>query len=125
MKEKNRKLIEERLLSILHELLVELEADRALQAISLDASLERDLGLDSLGKVELFQRIEKAFSVRLPESAMAEAQSLHDLIKLIEQCANRTEQAPTHQFSPILKITDLDLSSAKTLVAVAFRIVVA
>ncbi|HSN21812.1 MAG TPA: acyl carrier protein, partial [Usitatibacter sp.] len=34
---------------------------------TLDSSLERDLGIDSLARVELLLRIERAFDVRLPE----------------------------------------------------------
>ncbi|MHB1220592.1 MAG: acyl carrier protein [Gammaproteobacteria bacterium] len=63
----NTSRMESQLLTIARDFLRELEAERAVQAISLDASLERDLGIDSLGKVELFHRIEKQFSVRLPE----------------------------------------------------------
>ncbi|EEZ93522.1 conserved hypothetical protein [Legionella longbeachae D-4968] len=40
---------------------MDLDAQRALQKISLNASLESDLGIDSIGKVELFSRIEKNF----------------------------------------------------------------
>ncbi|HYU34576.1 MAG TPA: AMP-binding protein [Thermoanaerobaculia bacterium] len=50
---------------------------------SLDASLERDLGLDSLGRVELAQRLERAFGTRLPESALAQADTPRDLLKAL------------------------------------------
>jgi acyl carrier protein len=34
---------------------------------SLDASLEKDLGLDSLGRAELLIRLERAFGLSLPD----------------------------------------------------------
>ena len=37
----------------------------------LDSSLERDLGLDSLARVELVLRLEKEFGASLPEQALA------------------------------------------------------
>jgi fatty-acyl-CoA synthase len=117
----DRNTIELQLLSIVHDFLHELEAERALQAITLNASLERDLGIDSLGKVELFLRIEKAFSVRLPEKVMIEAETLNDLVNAIEQ-VSITSSAPTKapQFSPTLETTSLDLSSATTLLDVVY-----
>ncbi len=50
---------------------------------SLDASLERDLGLDSLGRVELVQRLERTFQIRLPEATLAEAETPRDLLKAL------------------------------------------
>ena len=116
--ETTQKEMEQRILSIVREFLVELEASRALQGISLDASLERDIGIDSLGKVELFHRIETQFSVRFPERAMVEVDSLHDLVNIIEQCSGKLPEKQAQTFSPILDIMDLDVSSAKTLVDV-------
>ncbi|ARB93294.1 acyl carrier protein [Legionella longbeachae] len=59
--EKKHQIIEQHLLDIVHKFLMDLDAQRALQKISLNASLESDLGIDSIGKVELFSRIEKNF----------------------------------------------------------------
>lgn len=115
----NSSRMESQLLAITRDFLHELEAERAVQAISLDASLERDLGIDSLGKVELFHRIEKQFSVRLPESAMVEAESLRDLMKIITQkSSSKLMQSQSPQFSPILEMTTLDLTNAQTLIDV-------
>src|SRR5215216_2647784 len=43
-------------------------------SLTLDSSLERDLGLDSLGRVELLARLERSFAVRLPEAALGSAE---------------------------------------------------
>lgn len=48
---------------------------------TLDSSLDRDLGFDSLGRVELVAHIEREFQLRLPEQAFAEAETPRDLLK--------------------------------------------
>jgi non-ribosomal peptide synthetase component F len=47
--------------------------------LTLDASLDRDLGFDSIARVELWGRLERAFGVRLPERLLATAETLGDL----------------------------------------------
>ncbi len=49
----------------------------------LDSSLERDWGFDSLSRAELLLRIERAFSVRLPEHLLGEAETLADLLPVL------------------------------------------
>ncbi|MDC4205985.1 MAG: phosphopantetheine-binding protein [Candidatus Manganitrophus sp.] len=71
--------VRQKVLSILREFVAELGMEQAAHAVSLDASLDRDLGLGSLERVELILRIEKAFSVRIPEHLVAEARSPRDL----------------------------------------------
>jgi acyl carrier protein len=51
---------------------------------ALDSSLERDLGLDSLARVELVLRVERAFDVSLPERALYTAETPRDLLRLIQ-----------------------------------------
>ncbi len=50
---------------------------------ALDSSLERDLGLDSLARVELVLRVERAFDVSLPEHALYAADTPRDLLRLV------------------------------------------
>jgi len=47
--------------------------------------IERDLGIDSLGRTELILRIERAFRVRLPAQTIGEAETVQDLITALEQ----------------------------------------
>src|SRR3990170_4584170 len=49
----------------------------------LDSSLERDWGFDSLSRAELLLRVERAFSVRLPEQLLGEAETLEDLLSAL------------------------------------------
>ena len=51
--------------------------------VALDSSLERDLGLDSLARVELVLRVERAFEVSLPEHALYSAETPRDLLRLV------------------------------------------
>lgn len=50
---------------------------------TLDSLLERDFGFDSLGRVEILQRIERAFGVRLPEQLLATAETPRDLLRAV------------------------------------------
>jgi 1-acyl-sn-glycerol-3-phosphate acyltransferase len=52
--------------------------------VTLDSALERDLGLDSLSRVELAVRLERAFGVSLPEQALGEAATLRDLLTALQ-----------------------------------------
>jgi hypothetical protein len=46
----------------------------------LTGSLERDWGFDSLTRAELLLRVERAFSVRLPDTLLGEVETLEDLL---------------------------------------------
>ena len=48
-------------------------------------NLELDLGLDSLAKIELVVMLEKVFSMKLPETLTAEAQTVAELIVRIKE----------------------------------------
>ncbi|MFA5892279.1 MAG: AMP-binding protein, partial [Actinomycetota bacterium] len=52
-------------------------------AIKLDSDLDRDLGLDSLGRAELVLRIDRTFKVRLPDSLIGEADTPADLLRAL------------------------------------------
>src|SRR5438067_1647048 len=51
--------------------------------VALDSSLERDLGLDSLARVELVLRIEREFAASLPEQALASSETPRDLLRFV------------------------------------------
>ena len=50
---------------------------------ALDSRLERDLGLDSLARVELMLRLGREFGAALPEAALSEAETPRDLLRLL------------------------------------------
>jgi len=57
------------LLELVTELLSEAQSGRAPE-VRLESHLEKELGLDSLGRTELFGRVERHFGVSLPEQAL-------------------------------------------------------
>ena len=70
------------LLSVVRGLVDEL-TPRAAPRVSLDSLLERDLGLDSLGLVELISRVEQALGVALPDTVLSGARTPRDLLEMI------------------------------------------
>jgi 1-acyl-sn-glycerol-3-phosphate acyltransferase len=57
--------------------------------VALDDDLERTLGIDSLARMELMLRLEKAFGVRMPEAMVQEAQTPRDLLRALAAAAPR------------------------------------
>ncbi len=79
------------LLTIIRQLAAELHArPETAIAATLDSSLERDLGFDSLGRVELLTRIEQTFGVSLPEQVFATAETPRDLLQAVLAAAPAT-----------------------------------
>ncbi len=64
-------------------------------AVHLDSRLDRDLGLDSLGRVELITRLEDHFGVGLPERLLAAADTPRDLLRAL-----KTAGAPVSLAAP-------------------------
>ena len=70
------------LLSILRELVEELHShSRFRTEVGLDSRLDRDLGLDSLTRMELLARLESRCQIGLPASLVAEADTPRDLLR--------------------------------------------
>ncbi|MBI4357580.1 MAG: AMP-binding protein [Gammaproteobacteria bacterium] len=112
----------EHLLKLVQALLVESGREHAVSHLTLKADLTQDLGIDSLGRVELFLRIEKTFGVHLPDFLMAEAKTLEDLAKAIEDTKpTGLKSTEASSRASLLEPIALDVSSAKTLGEVVFR----
>ncbi len=74
----------EALLKIIRQLSEEIHPYKRNDAsVTLDSSLGRDLGIDSLGRVELLHRIERNFDVSLPEQVLISAESPRDLLRAL------------------------------------------
>ncbi|RWM95047.1 MAG: acyl-phosphate glycerol 3-phosphate acyltransferase [Mesorhizobium sp.] len=86
------------LIAVVREFVHELQPQRA-NAIDVSPSsrIERDLGIDSLGRTELVLRIERAFRVRLPTQIVGEADTVGDLINALEHAGARPRSARTVQ----------------------------
>jgi fatty-acyl-CoA synthase len=110
--------IENQLLGLVRYFLTETEAERAKRIVTLDAALESDLGLGSLEKAELFQRIEKHFEIQLPDSLLVEAIYLRDLIHPIKKAGPRIKKPLNHEIYAHIAAANIDLSNVKTLAEV-------
>ena len=88
----------DRLLDIARRMLEDLHADdRAIRAVSLDASLDHDLGLDSLARVELLARIEHELGASLPETTLQTANTLGDIAAALGAPAHLPSSRPREQ----------------------------
>jgi 1-acyl-sn-glycerol-3-phosphate acyltransferase len=97
LSEATRRNVERELLAIVGALVGELGGVPVTP--SLDHSLERDLGISSLERVELLLRLERAFGVRLADAVMAEATTLNDLATAVIQAEPRAAEPlpPRHE----------------------------
>jgi 1-acyl-sn-glycerol-3-phosphate acyltransferase len=77
--QKTREQIGLSLVAIATELARELNPERP-RIGGLTGSLERDWGFDSLTRAELLLRVERAFSVRVPDALLGEAETLEDVV---------------------------------------------
>ena len=84
----------EALLQVIGAMLVELRPGSPPRAPRLDSSLERELGLDSLARVELVLRLEREFGVSLPEQALASSETPRDLLRFLLAGAAPRAAAP-------------------------------
>ncbi|MBV1786633.1 AMP-binding protein [Marinobacterium sp. D7] len=105
------------LLQLIEELGAELRSHRPADPITLDSTLDGDLGFDSLSRAELLSRIESCFQVALPERTFAEAETPRDLLRLLERAS---PTAPTQVPAPAtpLEATEGVPSQALSLVEV-------
>ena len=53
--------------------------------VTLDSSIDRDLAFDSLARVELLLRIERAFGIDLPEDTLQSAETVRDLLSAVKR----------------------------------------
>ena len=75
----------ENLLVVVQELVAEVHPQRpSTEIIGLDSRFEKDLGLDSLTRVERIARVERYFELALPERSFAEVETARDLLLAIQ-----------------------------------------
>jgi len=86
---------------------------------TLDSSLDRDLGFDSLAQVELLVRIEKAFNISLSEQILATVDTVRDLLRAVLSAGVRKHETVDREMAAIklAEVEDTPLG-AQTLVDV-------
>ena len=98
----------------------EIHPDRKhLQSISLDSRLDKDLGIDSLGRVELLSRIEQLFGISLPETVFSSTETPRDLLRAIQGASVVTTSKKTYHI-PELALSEVEETpaNARTLIDV-------
>ena len=106
--------LQERLLRIVAGLADELHP-RASARVTLDAHLERDLGFDSLARVELLLRIGREFAVALSDQALYGAETPRDLLVFIQR-ASPASSPRRHEPRPLAQGASASPSEAQTLI---------
>jgi 1-acyl-sn-glycerol-3-phosphate acyltransferase len=81
------------MLRLVHDVALELHPGRRDLRCTLDSSLERDLGFDSLGRTELVLRIEHQLGLRISEHAGLVAETPRDLLAAAVRVAGRRDVA--------------------------------
>jgi fatty-acyl-CoA synthase len=110
--------IEEQLIALTQQLLIESGSPHSHRKITLNASLQRHLGIDSLSRAELFQRIEKQFSIQLSDKFIIEAETLKDIADAIYSATPMQKKHPRDQSKRTAHHLHVDLSAATTLIDV-------
>lgn len=73
--------VERRVLDITRALCRELDSRASDAAVRPHASLQRELGLDSLARAELLLRVERVLGASMSPGALAEVDSVHDIVQ--------------------------------------------
>ena len=73
--------LEAQVLDIVRAVVLELHPHRSETPVTLDSSLDRDLGLDSLARSELLLRISEATRIELPDALLGTAERPRDLLE--------------------------------------------
>ena len=71
--------------------------------VALDSSLERELGLDSLARVELVLRLEREFAASLPEQALASSETPRDLLRFLLAGAGQAPKAADRTLASLVQ----------------------
>lgn len=107
------------LLDIVRTLFAELHRQTGpARPITLDNSLDRDLGFDSLARVELMVRIQRAFGVDLPEDTLVRATTPRDLLEALQKGARGSAHRAPRQPKPTLESAPGEAVDATTLLEV-------
>ena len=111
--------IEQGILEVLTTLSGELHRQRRGTPMTLDSHLERDIGLDSLARVEFIARIEERFGSGLPESVYGEIETPRDLLRFLRAANPPTRVGATAPARPASETLDSDEPlAASTLIEV-------
>jgi acyl carrier protein len=86
----DRAIVEQQMIEVVRGLLTELGAHQTARQVRPDSSLDRELGLGSLERVELLVRVESRFQRRLPDDFAQRAEAVSDWIAALSGGAAHT-----------------------------------
>ncbi|MBU0484071.1 MAG: AMP-binding protein [Proteobacteria bacterium] len=90
------------LLETVRALITELHPNReGIGPVHLDSSLDRDLALDSLARVELIARLEKTFNIIIPEQVFSLAETPRDFLREILS-SDKTQPSSNKELAEII-----------------------
>jgi len=106
-------------IGVVKDLILELHPRRGrFREVRSDSRIDRDLGIDSLGRIELILRLERAFRVRLPARVTGEAETVADLVAALEQSGS-TRARMAREASPSEALPSVPAAAAaQTLIEV-------
>jgi len=76
--------------------------------VTLDSALDDDLGFDSLSRVELLLRLERAFGINLPEQVLANAETPRDLWQALLFTGAADNRDPSAAVTPVAALDELE-----------------
>ncbi|MHB8656062.1 MAG: AMP-binding protein [Terriglobia bacterium] len=114
-------LIEGQTLEIFRELLTELGSHKAAESVALNSSLERDLGLGSLERVELLVRCEARFNTRLPDEVAQLSDTPADWVHAVLEGHKDTGHNARYRIQQPAREAPPPPDTARTLVGVLRR----
>lgn len=107
------------LLDIVRTLFVELHRQTGPdRPIRLDNSLDHELGFDSLARVELILRIQRAFGIDLPQDTLARAETPRDLLEALQKGTRGPARQATRPSVAPLESAREEAAEAATLLEV-------
>lgn len=105
--------IEAQVFGIIRDLLRELGNPTASATLQASTSLDSDLGLGSIERVELLSRLERNLGMSIPETAIAEAKTVEDIIVALAG-APGNERAPTVEGPTTKRLNDRERNPGAT-----------
>ncbi len=86
---------EARLLRVVEDIARDLNPAQQPARVNLGSRLDRDLGIDSIGRAELVLRVEAEFGVTLPARVLSEAETPRDLLNAVSGASGVATGRPT------------------------------
>jgi len=87
--------------------------DPALPPVTMDSVLDRDLGFDSLGRMELLLRTERAFGFDLPADTLQSAETVGNLLHAVQQGAAAHDLSGGRAAPVLPLVASLNLKAAR------------